>query len=77
MSEDPRKKLSKLVREQFWDTDTGWKLQNELMQKARSLISKKYEECLKGDKPIAQCFREKAEEASLDKAYRGIWGEGF
>lgn len=77
MAEDPRKKLSQLVRGQFWDTDMGWKLQNELMMKARELISSGYKECLKSSEPIEKCYEKKAKEVQLDKAYRKIWGEEF
>ena len=77
MAESPRKQLSRLVREQFWDQDIGWRLQNNLMMEARKLISSRYKDCLNSTEPIEKCYEKKAQEAQLDKAYRKIWGEEF
>jgi len=72
---EARKLLREAVRKGFWDKPEAMELQDELSKKAKELIEKGYEECIRsGTKPIVECYKEKAEKAGLAKAYREIWG---
>lgn len=73
---EARKKLREAVRVGFWDTDEARELQEELSKKAKELIEKGYEKCVReGSEPITKCYAKVAAEAGLSKAYKDIWGK--
>ena len=71
---EARKQLREAVRK-FWDSDTGFAMQEALRETALKTIEEGYEACIReGTKPIKECYREVAKKVNLSEEYRKVWG---